>query len=355
MVKIIESFNIKKFLTVYVVAAVVDLIVWFVFSESYRQTISAMGIDFPWHIDITITLVDALFLLVTGATVGKIILGRIVSKNTFGRLLILALTVFFVIYFVSFLLALIWVFLFEYYTVVYRQQAIVILGALSSLFAMVYLMDEFSMLIVNKERNIAALQLQKKQEEEIAKRREEQIVANKYADNHFMFNSLSVLFQMMEKGDADAKSFIKDLISCVRFMTTSTYEALVPLERELENVYHYYNIVIKRFGGDTVMLTVDSSLKQLESEVVPMSLTSLVQNTIKHNAFSRENPLQIRVFYDEEYIVVENKIAKRYEDSYGPGSGLYMLKRQYESYSEKPVLIINNGEKFLVKIPALIF
>lgn len=108
MVKIIESFNIKKFLTVYVVAAVVDLIVWFVFSESYRQTISAMGIDFPWHIDITITLVDALFLLVTGATVGKIILGRIVSKNTFGRLLILALTVFFVIYFVSFLLALIW-------------------------------------------------------------------------------------------------------------------------------------------------------------------------------------------------------------------------------------------------------
>ena len=350
-----ETYSKRKFITVYIVAAVVDLFLWFAFSESYRQKIIDMGGSFPWHIDIAITLVNALFLLVIGATVGQMALKRIVSsQKSFTRLLILALIVFSVVYSVNYLLAYAWDTLFEYYTVSDRRQSVIILGTLSSLFVMVYLMDEFSILIANKERSIAALQLQKKLEEEAAKRREDQIVANKYADNHFMFNSLSVLYRILETGDDDAMAFTKDLISCARFMTTSTYDALVPLERELENVSHYFNILNKRHG-DTIRLIVDDSLNDLGADVVPMSITSLVQNAIKHNAFSKENPLEIRISYDEDYITVENRIAQRFGDNYGTGTGLDMLKRQYESFSEKPVMVINDGEKFLVKIPALIY
>lgn len=350
-----ETYCKRKFITVYIVAAVVDLFLWFAFSESYRQKIIDMGGSFPWHIDIAITLVNALFLLVIGATVGQMALKRIVSsQKSFTRLLILALIVFSVVYSVNYLLAYAWDTLFEYYTVSDRRQSVIILGTLSSLFVMVYLMDEFSILIANKERSIAALQLQKKLEEEAAKRREDQIVANKYADNHFMFNSLSVLYRILETGDDDATAFTKDLISCARFMTTSTYDALVPLERELENVSHYFNILNKRHG-DTIRLIVDDSLNDLGADVVPMSITSLVQNAIKHNAFSKENPLEIRISYDEDYITVENRIAQRFGDNYGTGTGLDMLKRQYESFSEKPVMVINDGEKFLVKIPALIY
>ena len=96
-------------------------------------------------------------------------------------------------------------------------------------------------------------------------------------------------------------------------------------------------------------------MNDLGADVVPMSITSLVQNAIKHNAFSKENPLEIRISYDEDYITVENRIAQRFGDNYGTGTGLDMLKRQYESFSEKPVMVINDGEKFLVKIPALIY
>lgn len=355
MDKITGTYSKRKFIMVYLVAAVVDLFVWFAFSDSYRQKIIDMGGSFPWHIDIAITLVDALFLLIIGATIGQMILKRIVcSQKSFGRLLALALIVFSFVYLANFLLALLWDSLFEYYTVSDRQHAVVILGTLSCLFVMVYLMDEFSILIANKERNIASLQLQRKLEEETAKRREDQIVANKYADNHFMFNSLSVLYRMLEIGDEDAKTFTKDLISCARFMTNSTYDALVPLERELENVYHYLNILNKRHG-DNIKLIVEDSLNGLGADVVPMSITSLVQNAVKHNAFSIENTLEIRISYDEDYIAVENRIAKRFGDSYGTGTGLDMLRRQYESFSEKPVIVINDGEKFLVKIPALIY
>ena len=355
MTKITKTYSIRKFITVYIAAVVVDLLVWFASSEAYRQRILAMGSSFPWHMDIAITLIDALFLFVIGASVGRMIIKRFVaSQNSIGKLLALAMLVFASVYVANVLLAYAWDSIFEDYTTSDRQQAVAILGALSCFFIMVFLMDEFSAMISEKERRITNLEWQQKLEMELARQREDQILANKYSDNHFMFNSLSVLYRMIETGDKDTKTFIKDLISSARFMTTSTYDALVPLERELENVYHYLNVLNKRHG-DTIKLIVEDSLNALGADVVPMSITSLVQNAVKHNAFSRENPLEIRISYDEDYIAVENRIAKRFGDIYGTGTGLDMLKRQYESFSEKPVIVINDGEKFLVKIPALIY
>lgn len=355
MSKITKTYSIRKFITVYITAAVVDLLVWFVFSGAYRQKILAMGSSFPWHIDIAITLVDALFLLVIGASVGQMIIKRIVaSQKSIGKLLALAMLVFASVYVANFLLAYAWDSIFEYYTISDRQQAVVILGTLSCFFVMVYLMDEFSTMISEKERRITSLEWQQKLEMELARQREDQILANKYSDNHFMFNSLSVLYRMIETGDKDIKTFIKDLISCARFMAVSTLYGLVPLDRELDNVSHYYNILNKRHPG-ALKLVIEDSLRGLGSDVVPMALTSLVQNAIKHNGFSQDTPLEIRMSFTDGYYVVENRIVKKFEDSYGTGTGLDMLKRQYESFTDKPVLVISDEEKFVVKVPALIY
>ena len=46
MTKITKTYSIRKFITVYIAAVVVDLLVWFASSEAYRQRILAMGSSF---------------------------------------------------------------------------------------------------------------------------------------------------------------------------------------------------------------------------------------------------------------------------------------------------------------------
>ena len=43
--------------------------------------------------------------------------------------------------------------------------------------------------------------------------------------------------------------------------------------------------------------------------IPPLVLQMLVENAIKHNVISEENPLSINIFIEGDFIVVENNVA----------------------------------------------
>jgi LytS/YehU family sensor histidine kinase len=80
----------------------------------------------------------------------------------------------------------------------------------------------------------------------------------------------------------------------------------------------------------------------------------LVENAIKHNEISEENPLKISINVDQDYIVVSNNLQKREVKEDDRNSiGLENIHSRYKFLTDKPVIVEEGPEYFSVRIPVL--
>jgi len=100
-------------------------------------------------------------------------------------------------------------------------------------------------------------------------------------------------------------------------------------------------------------LDVQIDISSKNFKVIPLSVQMLVENAIKHNEISDKNPLQIRVFSDDDqYLTVENRLQKK-TVSEGNGSGIQNISDRYEFFTDRKVKISFNSELFRISIPLL--
>jgi sensor histidine kinase YesM len=167
---------------------------------------------------------------------------------------------------------------------------------------------------------------------------------------HFLFNSLNALTNLVYEDQDKAAKFIKQLSEVYRYVLDTREKEVVPLEEEKRFLNSYLFLQQIRFG-DKLKLEVD--LDQARSLVAPLVLQMLVENAIKHNVISEQDPLHIRIFQQDGFIVVENDLQRKtvlVDDS--PGIGLDNIARRYEFLSDRKVEVLRNG-KFVVKLPII--
>jgi sensor histidine kinase YesM len=167
---------------------------------------------------------------------------------------------------------------------------------------------------------------------------------------HFLFNSLNALTNLVYEDQDKAAKFIKQLSEVYRYVLDTRDKEVVPIEEEKRFLKSYLFLQQIRFG-DKLKLEVD--LEKTHTLVAPLVLQMLVENAIKHNVISEEDPLHIRIFQEDGYIVVENDLQRKavlVDDS--PGLGLDNIARRYEFLSDKKVEVIKN-EKFSVRLPII--
>ena len=104
--------------------------------------------------------------------------------------------------------------------------------------------------------------------------------------------------------------------------------------------------------GDSLNISYDIDLNK-PAHVVPMSVQMLIENCIKHNIVSEENPLFVEVNLNHEYIVVKNNLQPKSSIEDTGGIGLQNLKSRYELLSENPILIEESDKYFIVRVPVL--
>jgi len=86
----------------------------------------------------------------------------------------------------------------------------------------------------------------------------------------------------------------------------------------------------------------------------PLPIQMLVENSVKHNSMSAENPLSIEIKYiDEDYLLIKNNITAKKIKFHSNGSGLKNIENRYSFFTENKVIIENDGAYFRVKIPQL--
>lgn len=167
---------------------------------------------------------------------------------------------------------------------------------------------------------------------------------------HFLFNSLNTLLMLV--GDNPVASrYVESVSEFMRYMLNSREKEAVLLRDELKMAQEYVFIQQNRFGGKlTVEFQVGDAFYHFA--IPPLALQMLIENSLKHNVISRENPLHVRVYTaGNEYLVVENNIQPKIEKEPSTGVGLENIRNRYLYLSGKEVIVKQEKGMFVVMLP----
>ncbi|MFW6222873.1 MAG: histidine kinase, partial [Bacteroidota bacterium] len=127
-------------------------------------------------------------------------------------------------------------------------------------------------------------------------------------------------------------------------------QELVVLHKELDFLEDYLFLSKIRHGAG---LGYKIDVQSVEKYIVPLGLQILVENSIKHNIITDDQPLEINVYEESDYLIVKNNLQKKHSMRAKEPQGISNLKNRYTFLIDKPVDIVVDESSFLVKIPIL--
>ncbi|WP_455673093.1 sensor histidine kinase [Phocaeicola sp.] len=167
---------------------------------------------------------------------------------------------------------------------------------------------------------------------------------------HFLFNSLNVLASLTYQNPACANTFAKKFANVYRYILTTSESQSVELEEELNFVRTYLYLEKMRFA-ESLKVTIEDNTALHHSQVIPVSIQTLVENALKHNVASEQQPLTIIIHIGEDGVTVSNNILLR-NNVQRNGTGLTNLQRQY-AISGQEIIITKMDNEFIVFLPYL--
>lgn len=171
-------------------------------------------------------------------------------------------------------------------------------------------------------------------------------------DPHFFFNSLSVLSNIVYRDAQMASEYILQLSKCYRYILDKKMESLVSMESELTFLQSYIYLIQIRHGECIYFdIRLDETIID-KTTIAPAALQMLVENAVKHNRFSLQNPLRVSIYNDHKSIVVSNELHKQSSVS-STGIGLDNIKKRYELVTDKRVTVNDADGMFVVTLPII--
>jgi len=167
---------------------------------------------------------------------------------------------------------------------------------------------------------------------------------------HFLFNSLSTLKSMVETSDKDTVDFVLKLSNFYRFTLESRKLDLIHVHEEVDILNAYLFLQKARFD-EGFTFTNSLTEKTLNTLIPPFTLQLLVENCIKHNVVSLDRPLHIKLYEEDDQIVVENQIQLKTGENNSLGVGLKNIDLRYSHLMDKHVNIVDDKKAFKVKLP----
>jgi two-component system sensor histidine kinase AlgZ len=98
---------------------------------------------------------------------------------------------------------------------------------------------------------------------------------------HFLFNTLNSISSLIPEDPARAERLVEQMAALLRFSLDANQSGLVPLSSELKIVADYLDIERARFG-DRLRYQIDVPAELNESRIPPLSLQTLVENSVKY-------------------------------------------------------------------------
>ncbi|MAX80887.1 MAG: hypothetical protein CL843_12035 [Crocinitomicaceae bacterium] len=165
---------------------------------------------------------------------------------------------------------------------------------------------------------------------------------------HFLFNSLSTLKSLISQNSELAEGYTLTLSDFLRFTVSAKDKVVIPLIEEINFTRDYIHLIKTRYQ-DSFFMTFNLPETILTTKSIPVyALQTLIENAIKHNAFTDESPLRVSISYQNEQLIVKNNILPKFKPSTSVGIGLKNLTKRYEIITNQSGVFIEQTENWFI-------
>ena len=168
---------------------------------------------------------------------------------------------------------------------------------------------------------------------------------------HFIFNSINALADLIEENPVLAESFTLKFSEIYRYVVTHLDDETVPVHEEIHFVKNYCELQ-EISSPHTIHVEIAEELERCKNKTLPLAIQMMVENAIKHNCHTKEAPLSISIYRQDEYVIVRNMLNPIKCSLPTTQKGLANLRQRYKQIGKE--LIVSNDDKyFVVKLPIL--
>lgn len=171
---------------------------------------------------------------------------------------------------------------------------------------------------------------------------------------HFLFNSFNVLSGLVHKDPPLASEFIQQLSRVYRYLLYHQQEKVVDLATELEYLDSYIFLLKIRFGDALQVSKEVEEAIQKKYFVPPATVQLLVENAVKHNKVSRKNRLNVNIFEQDRFLVVQNNLQSKSQQEPSSGLGLENIRLRYRHLANQEIIVEKNEQHFTVRLPLIL-
>ena len=170
-------------------------------------------------------------------------------------------------------------------------------------------------------------------------------------DPHFIFNSLNTLSHLIQTDSEKAHLFNQKLAQVYKYFLTTKHKNLIPVAKELAFVKDYVFLLNIRFNEK---LSLEINIEDLDVDqtlIVPCALQIPIENAIKHNELTSQEPLIIKISFDGEGLQVSNALRPKPYLVDSTSIGLSNLNNRYQLACQKHIDVLKTNQEFIVKLP----
>jgi sensor histidine kinase YesM len=175
---------------------------------------------------------------------------------------------------------------------------------------------------------------------------------NNEMDPHFIFNSLNTLNYLILNDARQAHLFNNKLAQVYKYFLINKNRELISLKEEMEFIDSYFFLLQIRHDSK-LNLHIELNEEANKAMLPPCAVQILIENAIKHNEFTDNNPLFIKIITNGQYIKVSNNAKPKSYSVNSTGIGLKNLSSRYRIITRKNIEIEKNREQFTVKLPLI--
>ena len=235
----------------------------------------------------------------------------------------------------------------------FTPEVFAYLQRVNNVFNVVVMLSAFYLTIISRSyRQLKEVQLRAERSEKEAALSQVEALKHQLSP-HFLFNSLSMLTSMVHE-DADlSEQYVRQLAKVYRYSLEQQGQELVSLKTEVAFLRAYTFLLQIRFENkfEVVIDLIES--QEAQYQIAPLSLQLLVENAVKHNRMSIAEPLWVRIYCQDDILIVENPRQARDLPEPSTGLGLLNIRNRYALLTKRPVWYGQQHGLFVVKIPLL--
>jgi len=168
---------------------------------------------------------------------------------------------------------------------------------------------------------------------------------------HFLFNSLNTLVTLIHENQDQAAKFTEKLSEVYRYILQFKDKELVRLSTEIKFSNAFVYLLKMRFEEG---LEIEINLEKVDQDkyVAPLTIQMLIENAVKHNVVSKNQPLHIKIYSEHgKSLIVKNNLQHKPADGKSTLTGLENIRSRYALLTNREVDIIQTHSHFMVALP----